>query len=383
MIKHIFYLAIFLLNEYSNVSDLPTTLSLYSDGAKPLKVEAMSNAGYISGTNNIQANVDNKNSIGSESNSISSERDSISVISMNSLHIDSLSNDKMKIDTMILDSVDILGLPDSLKTQLHDSTLLMDEIALKSDSLIFPEVENNAFKIGEKLSFKIRYGFIRAGNATMSVKAEKKINNRPVYYIQTTAKSASGFNWIYKVEDIVTSYMDKEGLFSWKFEKRLREGGYKADLFVDYDPFQALANVSFIRYHKNMKIRKKENYEVKTPPFVLDILAAFYYVRTQKLQVGKSIFLTNHEKKKVNNLEIKVYKRERIKVDAGEFDCLVVEPLLFGEGIFKQKGTLKVWLTDDQYKIPVQMKSAVLVGNITTELEKIEGIAQPLPAQKR
>ena len=125
-----------------------------------------------------------------------------------------------------------------------------------------------------------------------------------------------------------------------------------------------------------------QNYEVKTTPFVLDILAAFYYVRTQKLQEGESIYLTNHEKKKVNKLEVRVYKKETVEVEAGKFECLVVEPLLFGEGIFKQKGRLKVWLTNDQYKIPVQMKSKVIVGSITTELTKIEGIPHPIPAQR-
>ncbi|HFE63918.1 MAG TPA: DUF3108 domain-containing protein, partial [Caldithrix sp.] len=48
---------------------------------------------------------------------------------------------------------------------------------------------------------------------------------------------------------------------------------------------------------------------------------------------------------------------------------------------FKQKGKLWIWLTDDQYKIPVQMKSAVFIGKITTELTKIEGVPLPLPSQ--
>ena len=57
-----------------------------------------------------------------------------------------------------------------------------------------------------------------------------------------------------------------------------------------------------------------------------------------------------------------------------------VEPLLKGEGIFKQKGRLLVWLTDDEYKFPVQMTSEVAVGHITTELEKIEGVKHKIPS---
>ena len=126
---------------------------------------------------------------------------------------------------------------------------------------------------------------------------------------------------------------------------------------------------------------KKENFTVKIPPYVLDILAAFYYVRTQKLRVGIPIYLTNHDNKKVYDLRVIVQKRETIKVKAGKFKCIMVQPQLRGEAIFKQKGELWVWLSDDQYKIPVQMKSAVFVGSITTELTKIEGINLPLPSQ--
>jgi hypothetical protein len=68
-------------------------------------------------------------------------------------------------------------------------------------------------------------------------------------------------------------------------------------------------------------------------------------------------------------LEVKVLRREKVKVPAGEFDCLVVEPVLQASGIFKHEGRLTVWLTDDQFKIPVLMKSKVAVGSIASKLK--------------
>ncbi len=251
-----------------------------------------------------------------------------------------------------------------------------------STPLSFPTVENRAFGVGEKLTFAISYGFIHAGTATMEVKEETKFNNRNCYHIQTMAKSASGFNFVYKVEDVVDSYMDKGGLFSWKFDKRLREGGYKADLLATYYPEDSMACVSFTRYKGRMKVFKQQNYNVKTPPFALDILASLYYTRTQKLEVGNSIFITNHDNKKIYELEVKVHQKEMIETGAGKFECLLVEPILKGEGLFKQKGKLKVWLSNDQYKIPVRMTTEIAVGHITTELEKIEGIKGKIPARR-
>jgi hypothetical protein len=60
--------------------------------------------------------------------------------------------------------------------------------------------------------------------------------------------------------------------------------------------------------------------------------------------------------------------RERIKVKAGVFNTIVVEPLLQAAGLFKHEGKLTVWLTDDGLHLPVLMKSKVLVGSIVAEL---------------
>lgn len=234
--------------------------------------------------------------------------------------------------------------------------------------------KNKAFNLGERLKFKVRYGFIKAGTAEMKVISIEEFNDKKIYHIQTTARSSSGYDWIYKVRDEINVFIDYERLFPLRFEKKLREGGYKADLYVDYNHEDSLAQVEFIRYEKNMKIRKRKKSTINIPPYANDILSAFYLIRNQDLVVGKSLYLTANEKEKVYNLEIRVYKKEILDVDAGKFHCIKIEPLLKGEGIFKRKGRLIIWLSDDQYKIPVQMTSEILVGSITTELTDIIGI---------
>jgi hypothetical protein len=283
----------------------------------------------------------------------------------------------VKADT----SNEVHTLSDSLLTiTAYDSGGKADTLVLNTikPPLQYPKYENNAFHIGEKLTFKVRYGFVRAGTATMSVVKETIMNDKQVYHIQTTAESDAPFSWVYNVEDVVNSFIDKDGLFTWRFEKKLREGGYKVDLLVDYFPEDSLAKVDYTRYRDEGT--ENNQYDVKVPPFALDVLAAFYYVRTKPLRVGDIIQMVNHDNKKVYNLEVHVYMRETIDTSAGTFKCLRIEPLLKGEGLFQQKGRLLVWLTDDEYKIPVQMTSEVAVGHITTELEEIEGIKQKLPS---
>ena len=96
-----------------------------------------------------------------------------------------------------------------------------------------------------------------------------------------------------------------------------------------------------------------------------------YYIRTQELIPGQDVFIDNHTSKKNFPLKLKVLKKERVKVPAGEFDCVVVEPVMRAEGIFKAKGRIWVWLTDDQYKMPVLMKTEVFfLGSISAQLKE-------------
>ena len=215
-------------------------------------------------------------------------------------------------------------------------------------------IDNVAFGLGEHLKFDITYGFITAGYATMSVDKLIEFENRPCYRIVTTANSNSFFSSFYNVDDRVESIIDAIGLFSWRFEKNLKEGKYRAIRKFSFDQ----------RNHK----AEYNNDTTTVPPYVQDALSVFYFVRTQDLKVGESIFVDHYNDGKLYPMEIKVLKKETITVPAGTFECLVIEPLMQSVGVFKHEGKLKVWLTNDRLRLPVLMKSKVLVGSIAAEL---------------
>jgi hypothetical protein len=226
------------------------------------------------------------------------------------------------------------------------------------DTTVDRYIENAAFGLGEKLSFDIGYGFINAGYATTEVVDVVEFNSRPCYLVVSTAKSNKFFSSFYKVDDRVESVIDAVGIFSWYFEKKLREGTYSSDRSYEFDQ----ANHRVVYKNDTMTIA----------PYVQDALSVMYYARTQSLNIGQSIYIDSFTDGKHYTMEVKVIGKERIKVKAGTFDCIVVEPLLMSPGIFKHEGRLKVWLTDDHLKLPVLMKSRVLVGSISAELTDYE-----------
>ena len=62
--------------------------------------------------------------------------------------------------------------------------------------------------------------------------------------------------------------------------------------------------------------------------------------------------------------QVKVLRREQVTVPAGTFHCIVVEPALKFEGLFQQKGKITLWLTDDVRRVPVLIKSQIVIGTI-------------------
>lgn len=212
-----------------------------------------------------------------------------------------------------------------------------------------------AIRVGERLTFTVRYGLIKAGTAVMAIEGVRRFSGRPVYHLVSTAESNSVFDGIYRVRDRVVSLVDVEQLHSLYFEKHLREGRYRADQQARFDPERGV-----VTYH--------DGSETKVTPPVYDVLAAFYRVRTMPLEPGQKHYLTSHENRKEYPLRVSVIGRERVETPAGTFDCVVLEPTLRSGAFFKNEGKLSIWLTDDERRMPVLMRSKLPIGAISVEL---------------
>jgi len=215
------------------------------------------------------------------------------------------------------------------------------------------------FRAGESLRFSVRYGFIHAGSAWLEVPQVKPYRGHEVYELVARAESNAFFSKFYKVRERIVSLWDRDGRFSRHYTEDRREGKFRAktDIAFDADRNQAVYS---------------DGRAFPVPPRVQDALSSFYYTRTQALPVGGSIVFHYHNSRKSQPLPVKVLGRERIRTPAGEFDCVAVEPILKAGGIFKNSGRLVIWLTDDERRMPVLMKSKVAIGSVSVVLEEVK-----------
>lgn len=217
---------------------------------------------------------------------------------------------------------------------------------------------------GEQLKYGIYYTFIKAGTAYIRNRGVVDIGGQKAFLIQTTAFSAAVIDAFFKVRDINQSWIDAQTFYSRGYGQSVREGSYKRDEWVNFAPQEN-------RYYGQIQKKDPSPREIKGELAipVADFLSSLYFVRAQKLEVGKDIVFDIVNREKQYPLIVKVLRKEKVKTPAGEFNCIVVEPQLRGEGIFVSKGkSLTVWLTDDQYRMPVKMKTEVFIGSVSASL---------------
>lgn len=234
----------------------------------------------------------------------------------------------------------------------------------------YRKIDQTAFDVGEELVYDVNYGWVTAGEARMCIPRYTMMNGRKCYNVDFTVFSKPFFDALYKVRDHYESHIDVEGLYPWKFTQQIREGSFKRDFTATFD-------------HARLKAVTSQG-EYPLEPFTQDIVSAFYFMRTYNFdgfRPGQKVYMKNFYKDSSYVLTVKFLGRQTIKVEAGKFNCVLLEPIMKEGGLFKASGRIIVWLTDDEKKIPVQVEAEIPIGSITSELISYKGLKSPIRAK--
>jgi hypothetical protein len=228
--------------------------------------------------------------------------------------------------------------------------------------------ESHPFRPGEKLHYVLKYGIIPAGSATLEVHDMDKIDDVKAYHFVLTARSNSFIDLFFKVRDRIDSYADADMNHSLYYRKDQKEGKTRRDIKVTFDWDKNKS--TYINFNTEPKI-------IDLLPGTFDPLSVFYYSRLLDLNEKEEFEhpVTDGEKNLMGVLRI--IGRETIKVPAGKYETVVLEPDLKNvEGVFskKQRAKIKLWVTNDERRLLVQMESEAIVGSFVAELVTVEGL---------
>jgi hypothetical protein len=228
------------------------------------------------------------------------------------------------------------------------------------------------FSAGEKLTYKVKYGFLVGGTATFSL-SEQLYQKKSVFYAKAVGQSSGIANTIYRVKDSYESWFDKETTLPYKQVRNIREGHYTLYNEVTYNRRNNTVNSTLSGKHK-------------VPEKILDLCSLFYYIRRidfSKLENGDVISLNMYFADGIFPSRIRYIGKETIKTANGKVLCIKVSPLVEVGRMFNTQDDLDIWFTDDDKCLPVLVRMDLrVVGAVTLKLVAFENMSDSLLVRK-
>ncbi len=218
------------------------------------------------------------------------------------------------------------------------------------------------FAVGERMIFQSKFGWLPVGRAEVVVEARDTVRGHEAYRVRFSVNG--GPAW-FGVHDNYTSWFDATSLVSYRYHQDIHEGRYSRNTIYDIFPAQGI----FTKNGKDTSV---------TVPAPLDDESFIYFVRTVPLAVGQHYEWNRYFVADKNPVIVDVERREEIEVPAGKFMCLVLKPTIKTSAMFGEGGHAEIWISDDDRRLIVQMKSGLPFGSLNLYLQSFTlGTAAP------
>lgn len=233
----------------------------------------------------------------------------------------------------------------------------------------FNAPQEDAYEVGEYFKFRIHYGIVNAGYATLEVK-DATINNKKAFHVVGKGYTTGMSRFFFKVDDLYESYIDKETGNPYQYVRKISEGGYTKN---QEGFFNQSTNKVIVKDYKN-----KTEKTLMIPKNTQDILSTFYYLRNHpnidKLKVGDAMAIDMFFDDETTKFKLKFIGRENITTKFGVVPSMVFRPLVQSGRVFKEQESLTVWISDDGNKIPLRIKASLAVGSIKADIDAYKGL---------
>lgn len=222
------------------------------------------------------------------------------------------------------------------------------------------------FGVGERLIYDVKFGALKVGRGSMEVLDTVTVRGRPAFHTRFRVRGGIPF---YRVDDVLESWIDRVAITSLRFVQDFDEGGRTRERRYEIFPERSV-------------FQESDREEEASVPNPLDDGSFLYFIRTIPLEVGQTYEFHRYFRPDRNPVVVRVLGRETVRVPAGTFSTLVLQPVIKSKGIFSESGQARIWLSDDAHRIMVQMKSRTRIGSLNIFLQSHRP-APPAPTANR
>jgi len=214
-----------------------------------------------------------------------------------------------------------------------------------------PTLDSSPFRLGERLIFKAKVLGIPAGWQILQTLSVERIDGRDVIHVKSTSQTNDFFSKIYYFRDSRESYIDPEAFRPILYKKEIVDRKFRAHVEIDFDSDDGIAVMK----------EKGKTMRIEVPPDVQDELSMLFLVRAKAIEPGKPYAFPLLLRKKVRMITVRMTGAETVKTVLGKVRTIV---------LCSSSGH-KLWLTDDDRRIPVKIEARTKLGKIVGILEKV------------
>ena len=227
------------------------------------------------------------------------------------------------------------------------------------------------FQPGEHLTYKVKYNLylnVSVGKVKFRISENKNPEHgESCHKIVTKGRTLGFYDPFYKVRDHYETCLDMDRMVPNYFYRDVREGKYEFTDKVYFD-------------HQAKLAKTKEGKEFNIPKKTQDLVSVLYYARTfdfQNASPGDTAMFHTFIDDSTYTVGMKYVGKETIRTKFGKYKCLKIKPILIVGRIFDSKYDMTLWVTDDNNKVPLRIKSGISVGAIRADLVDYKNLKHP------
>jgi hypothetical protein len=226
-----------------------------------------------------------------------------------------------------------------------------------------PTPKVSRFPYPEKLSYRVEWRLVTAGTAIVQLSKPSP----DLWELALDLQSAGMVNRLYRVLDrykvisnnrfcASTSVLDAQEGNRHRLTRLTFENSRHK---VEFDERDLINNATSKRV-------------LDIAPCTHDVAGALAAIRSMNVELGHSATLPITDGKKMVNVRIDAQSRENVRVAGKTYHTIRYEVFLFDNVLYKRKGRLFIWLTDDVDRTPVQLRFQLgfPIGTISFALDK-------------
>jgi hypothetical protein len=220
---------------------------------------------------------------------------------------------------------------------------------------LFIQAQSRPLLPGERLEYEARFGMIRLGRMVIEIVDTITMEGVLCYRISSRINSNPDLHFLFSLNDTVNVITSVNELLPLVYEKRIHEGKYS-----NYYKYNFSQESLFVIVNDSTKVK------IKNP--VMDLLSFWYYLRKLRLIEHDTIHLILFESMKEHRVDCLIGKKEVVKTPMGRFLAIRVTPKTQGKGVFGPTGSMDIWYSDDENRLPVQIITKLKFGTVVFKL---------------